>query len=195
MSKFCPNCGKELPDDSKFCLECGYSLSKKTAPVKSTGIDSNLLTSGNIFLVIIVIILIIGGLVILTSGNGSNDSSSSIHSGDVSLTISDVSGWSSQHDNNTTSYTYYVEALFTKVPSNKDGYIVKTIYCDANNTEIGNTVESLSQIYHKSDYSLSFGTYTTYKQVKVDNVKVQIIKDGNVSDEFTAKVDQNKLNF
>lgn len=30
---FCPKCGKDLPDDSKFCLGCGNSLSAVTQPV------------------------------------------------------------------------------------------------------------------------------------------------------------------
>lgn len=26
MSKYCPKCGNELPDDAQFCNECGYSV-------------------------------------------------------------------------------------------------------------------------------------------------------------------------
>ena len=26
---YCKNCGKELPDDAKFCMECGYSSRKQ----------------------------------------------------------------------------------------------------------------------------------------------------------------------
>nr|WP_299523792.1 zinc ribbon domain-containing protein [uncultured Methanobrevibacter sp.] len=26
MSKYCPKCGNELPDEAKFCNECGYSV-------------------------------------------------------------------------------------------------------------------------------------------------------------------------
>ena len=26
MSKYCPKCGSELPDDAQFCNECGYSV-------------------------------------------------------------------------------------------------------------------------------------------------------------------------
>lgn len=28
---FCPKCGKELSDTSKFCGNCGYKLEKKAA--------------------------------------------------------------------------------------------------------------------------------------------------------------------
>jgi uncharacterized membrane protein YvbJ len=33
---FCPKCGKELPDDSAFCLKCGHALSGTNGP-KSSG--------------------------------------------------------------------------------------------------------------------------------------------------------------
>lgn len=29
---FCANCGKELPDDSQFCLKCGHALTGVVAP-------------------------------------------------------------------------------------------------------------------------------------------------------------------
>lgn len=32
----CPKCGKELPDGSAFCTECGQSLKTKSEPVEST---------------------------------------------------------------------------------------------------------------------------------------------------------------
>lgn len=202
MAKFCPNCGKELPDDSKFCMECGYDFSKSGTskasfvPKRMQDSDSVFL-NGKIFLVLIVIVLIVGAVFILSSGGNNNNATDTApvkSQSEVALTITDVSGYDGSVGNKTV-YTFYVEALFTKVPSNTEGYIVKTIYCDSNNTEIGSTIESLSQVYYESDYALSFGYYTSYKLVKVDNVKVQIIKDNEVVDEFTSKVDQNKIRF
>ena len=32
----CPKCGKEMPDGSAFCTECGQSLKTKSEPVEST---------------------------------------------------------------------------------------------------------------------------------------------------------------
>src|SRR5579864_1652232 len=31
---FCPSCGKEIPDQSKFCLVCGKSIPVVAAPVE-----------------------------------------------------------------------------------------------------------------------------------------------------------------
>lgn len=201
MVKFCPNCGKELSDDSKFCIECGYDFSKSNtskANFVSKKIQDNdsIFMNGKIFLVLIVIVLIVGAVFILgsTGNQNASDNSPAKSPSEVALTITEVNGYDGSVGNKT-AYTFYVEALFTKVPSDTDGYIVKTIYCDSNNTEIGSTIESLSQIYYDSDYALSFGYYTSYKLVKVDNVKVQIIKDNEVIDEFTSKVDQNKIGF
>lgn len=196
MSKFCPNCGKELPDDSKFCLECGHDFSKNknNSTTLSGDNDSNIFLNGKIFLILIVIILIIGAVFIFGfNGNNNNDISTNISSG-VDLTITEINGYDADYDNKT-SYTYYVNALFTKVPDDKEGYLVKTIYYDNNNTEIGNTVESLSNLYLDTKYPVAFGFYTVYKLVNIDNVKVQIIKDGNVLDEFNSKVDQNKIRW
>ena len=35
---FCPNCGKENPDDSYYCRECGFSL-KANAPAAGPGMQ------------------------------------------------------------------------------------------------------------------------------------------------------------
>ena len=68
-------------------------------------------------------------------------------------------------------------------------------FYDENNTEIGNTIESLSSVYYDSDYPISLGHYTTYNLVKADSVKIQIIKDDKVLDEFSSKIDQNKIRW
>ena len=195
MSKFCPNCGKELPDDSNFCLECGYDFSKKSlkSEVSASENDSSMFLNGKVFLLLIAIILIVGAIFIFSS-TGNHDGGANKPTSGVDLTISDVKGYDADSDGKK-SYTYYLEVLFTKVPNNKDEYLVKTIYYDENNTEIGNTVESLSNVYFDTDYPIYVGDYTTYKLVKIDNVKVQIIKDGEVLDEFSSKVDQNKIRW
>ena len=35
---FCPNCGKENPDDSYYCRDCGFAL-KTNAPAAGPGLD------------------------------------------------------------------------------------------------------------------------------------------------------------
>ncbi|MGN0075603.1 MAG: zinc-ribbon domain-containing protein [Parafannyhessea sp.] len=36
---FCPNCGSELPDDSKFCTQCGFDLSEARARANGAPAD------------------------------------------------------------------------------------------------------------------------------------------------------------
>ena len=36
---FCPNCGKENPDDSYYCRDCGFSL-KSNAPAAGPGMEN-----------------------------------------------------------------------------------------------------------------------------------------------------------
>jgi hypothetical protein len=33
---FCPKCGKELPDESEFCLKCGHSIASNALPTTSS---------------------------------------------------------------------------------------------------------------------------------------------------------------
>src|SRR5262249_31048395 len=33
---FCPQCGKEIPDESRFCLTCGVALSARSMSVAQT---------------------------------------------------------------------------------------------------------------------------------------------------------------
>jgi hypothetical protein len=35
---FCPNCGREQPDDSKYCRECGRALTATPAPASRQGL-------------------------------------------------------------------------------------------------------------------------------------------------------------
>ena len=61
MSKTCPNCGVNSPDNAKFCIECAYSLedvpvNKEEKPVKTdTASDSGSALGGIILIAIIAI--------------------------------------------------------------------------------------------------------------------------------------------
>jgi hypothetical protein len=33
---YCPKCGTELPEDAEFCSKCGFRLTSKAEPVKSS---------------------------------------------------------------------------------------------------------------------------------------------------------------
>ena len=190
MSKTCPKCGKEQPDDVKFCMECGYSFSNSPS-AKNSGMLSN----GKIFLAIIAVILIFGAAFILTSGGNTNNVTADVDDVDhVDLTITDVLDYDSSYDNKT-SYTIYTEALFLDVPSDMKGYLVKTKYYDKNNTLLGQESEKLSNVYYDSDYSISFGYYTSYKKLDLDHVNVEIVKSGETIDNFTAKIDRNKIDY
>ena len=190
MSKTCPKCGKTVADDVKFCMDCGYSFSKS-----SSAKNSNIFSNGKIFLVIIALILIFGALFILTSGNNNDVHKDVVNDVEhVDLTISEVSGYDN-HYGNKTSYTVYTRALFLQVPSDLKGYVIKTSYCDENGTVLGQETETLSNVYYDTDYDISFGHYTSYKKLNLDHVNVEIIKSGKTIDNFTAKVDKNKISY
>ena len=191
MSKICPKCGKELPDDARFCMDCGCTID---APESSSTMGGFSLST--LFIILIVAVLIIGGIFILTSGSGDNTKApdnAQREGHTVDLTITDVGGWDS--DSGKKSYSLYTEAIFNSVPDDLKGYNIKTTYCDSNGTEIGHETETLDNVYYDSDYALSFGFYTTYKMPDVDHVKVEIIKDGKVTDTFTEKIDKSKIDY
>ena len=193
MTKRCPKCGKMIPDESHFCLECGCRIDNKSAGSKL----SNTLSNGKIFLALIFAVLIVGGILIFTmtgndGGQTDEDNELSKEASQFSLTISDVNGY---YNNEGKDYFYWVDVLFQKVPSNRKDYIVKTTYLDENNTDLGHEIESLSNAYYDTDYPISVGYHTSYKYIDVDSVKVEILKDNNVVKECSSKIDRNKLNF
>ena len=191
MSKNCPKCGKELPDDARFCMDCGYTLEKP-----ESGGFLNGLPLPTIFIILIVAILVIGGAFILSTGSGDNkkapDKSDEVTHA-VDLTITDVGGWDS--DSSKKSYTLYTEAIFNSVPDDLKGYNVKTTYYDSNGSEIGHETETLDNVYYDSQYSISFGFYTTYKLPDPDHVTVEIINGGKVIDSYTEHIDKNKIDY
>lgn len=189
MTKSCPKCGKEVPDEAKFCMDCGYSFQNAGANSATSGILSN----GKIFLVIIAIVVILGLAVIAMTGNNPTSDNPVVDADHVDLTITGVGGWDS--DSGKKSYTLYTEAIFNKVPEKLDGYNVKTTYYDSNDESIGHETETLEDIYYDSSYALSFGFYTSYKLPDPDHVTVEIMKDGKVIDTYTEKIDTNKIDY
>ncbi|MBP3792032.1 MAG: zinc ribbon domain-containing protein [Methanobrevibacter sp.] len=190
MTKNCPNCGKQLPDDAKFCMDCGHSFET----VSKSSLDG-IMKNGKIFIVIIAIVVILGLLVIAMTGNNDNSNveSTTDDADHVTLTITEVSGWDSSSGKK--SYTLYTQALFSKVPDDMNGYLIKTTYFDKNGTQIGQETEKLNQVYYDSNYAISFGHYTTYKLPDPDHVTVEIIKDGKTVDNYTEKIDTNKIKY
>ena len=78
--------------------------------------------------------------------------------------------------------------------SDTDG-LLRISYCDENGTVLGQETETLSNVYYDTDYDISFGHYTSYKKLNLDHVNVEIIKSGKTIDNFTAKVDKNKISY
>ena len=192
MTKICPNCGSELPDEAKFCVDCGFAF--ENAPIVR---QNSLIKTSNLFLVLIVVVIIIGAAFILTYNGGDNSGGS----GDVAdyvehvgLTITDVGGYDGDSSSKK-SYTLYTSALFSSVPDDKKGYVVKTIYYDKNGSQIGQETESLEYVYYDTDYAISFGFYTAYTIPDPDHVEVQVIKDGKVIDNYTETIDTNKIDY
>ena len=192
MTKICPKCGKEIPDESNYCLSCGCHIYNKDNSSKKSDVFSN----GKIFLVLIFVVLIVGSLLIFSMTGNDNGKVEvddlTKEASEFSLTISDINGYYNEDSND---YFYWVEVLFQKVPSNRNDYIVKTTYLDEDNNELGSEIESLSNVYYDTDYPISIGYHTAYKYIDVDSVKIEIIRDGNVVKQCSAKIDRNTLNF
>lgn len=192
MSKKCPECGEDVPNQAHFCGNCGYDFfqsdsSSSVVPTNARGIFSN----GKMLLGLVAVVIIVAAIVVMSMGFGGNGNGADEEPAhEVDLTITEVNGYTGS-----SSYTLYTEAIFNKVPSNQKGYNVKTTYYDKNNTEIGYEIETLSDVYYDTDYSISFGYYTTYKKPNPDYVKVEIIKEGKVIDAFNSTIDQGKIEF
>ena len=201
MSKICPKCGKELEDGSHFCNDCGYNFQGDANSSESL---SNLSTYGKVFIVLIAFIVVVGALFVFNMGMNSNApvSTPATVSDDsvehVELTITEVSGYKYDYENDT-SYDLMTSALFTKLPSDYDGYIVKTSYYDANGKLISHVTETLSSIIYDDEdagqYPFGFGFAYTHKKPNPDYATVEIIKNGKTIDNYTFEVDQSDIDF
>ena len=57
---FCPNCGRQIPDGSKFCPYCGISLEERVSVPKAKSSSRN--TSKIIISIFLTIVILAGGL-------------------------------------------------------------------------------------------------------------------------------------
>ncbi|MBQ2666357.1 hypothetical protein [Methanobrevibacter sp.] len=195
MSKKCPECGERVPNLAHYCGNCGYDFFDKNESKQpiSTNVGS-MLPDGKLLFVLIAIVIIVAAGVVLSVTLGGNQQASEDNQHEVDLTITEVNGYSSSSAS-PMSYSLYTDAIFNKVPSNLKGYNIKTTYYDENDTVIGEEIETLSNVYYDTDYSITFGYYTTYKKPNPDHVTVEIIKEGKTIDSFTSKIDQGKIKF
>lgn len=194
LSKKCPKCGDEIPDEARFCKNCGHKFNDEGASNYST------LSNGKIFLVVIAIIVIIGAILLSGAFNHSNETSDAASGSDsLEFKISSVYGSSYYYEEeNETDYTIVTSALFTKIPSDLNGYIVKTTYFDKNNDRIGQSTETLSNVIYDPkdiDYEIAFGYYNSYKKFDPDHVTVEITKEKSVVANDTYQIDKNKIEF
>ncbi|WP_299523771.1 zinc-ribbon domain-containing protein [uncultured Methanobrevibacter sp.] len=108
----------------------------------------------------------------------------------MSITIIDISGSS---DDDGTCY-YNVNAIFSNLPPNTEGYLIKTNYCDSNGKTLATTTEGLNSV-DANEYGSYFGFYSSPKYLAVDHVNVEIIHEGKVIKEAKGDFDSNKADF
>ena len=202
MSKTCPNCGVNSPDNAKFCIECAYDLSdvpvneineeEKPAQKASVSNDSekgNVALGCIIMVVIIIAIVGVGFFVLGSGGDNNNDTQTNIQ-----LTFDEVYVYDFDSGNKT-FYNYNVNGFFNNIPDDANTYLVKVIYYDSNGRELTSTTERLSKFESSqyNNYAATLSSYQTENYIDVDHVSVQIIKDNMVLNEFNSTINKNKL--
>ena len=191
MSKTCPNCGVSSPDNAKFCIECAHDLSD--VPVNEDEKSNN---SGNsyklsciVLIAIVVVVIVAAG--VFFSGFGGDDKASD---GNVQITFDKVEIWEDTLEGKPL-YCYNVNGYISNYPDDYEKYMLKTIYYDSSGKELTTTTEKLS--FFKSDEGYDFPSlisyYDTPNYLDVDHVKVQVIKDNTVLEEFNSTVNSNKV--
>lgn len=179
MSKICPNCGVNSPDNAKFCIECGFDLEDTTINKEETTPKQtfqNLKPRRIILIAIIVIAIFSAGFFI--SGLGGDN---------ISITFDKV--YVEEH--NYTSgmeYTYGVSGYINNFPNDEDNYIIKTVLYDAKGKDLTSTTKKLSSFNRYSDQDFTFFYESTENYMDVDHVSVQIIKDNQVLNEFNSTI-------
>ena len=194
MSKTCPNCGVNSPDNAKFCIECAHSLedvpvNKEEKSVQKDTASNNGSALGGIIVIAIIAITVVGvGFFIFGSGGSDNVQPN------ITITFDDVYVDDYEYDGKI-SYTYFVNGFINNYPDNDGGYMVKTIYYDSNGSQITSTVRKLSDFKGDEKYSFAstLGSYYTDNYIDIDHISVQILKDNVVLDEFNSTMDKNRL--
>lgn len=183
MSKLCPNCGANSPNNAKHCIDCGYSLENVTPTddeISST--NSSFPIKSIVILAIIIIIIAVISFNVLTPSTPEN----------VTISLTDVECWDGM-SNNEIYYFYHVDGFIDHIPGDASKYLVKTLFCDSEGKELVSTTEKLSNFKSDTEYDSMLGSYTTNNYVDVDHVVVQVEKDGNVINEFNKTMNTNKL--
>lgn len=62
LTKFCPVCGKEVEDNIKFCVRCGYNFYEKKEDIIRKSKDKK----KNIIIVVLIILIIISGIYLIS---------------------------------------------------------------------------------------------------------------------------------
>lgn len=196
MSKTCPNCWVNSPDNAKYCIECGeniedveINIEKKKPKAENKSDDDSGSGLGCIIMIAVVVILIVAaGFFIFGSGDGQS------HEKNITITLNEVYVHDYQ-SRGKTYYSYYVSGFINNFPDDMNGYMIKTIYYGADGKEITSTTEKLSYFEHykNSKYATTLSTYSTQNYVDVDHVTVQVIKDNAVLNEFSSQMNKNKL--
>ena len=132
MSKTCPNCGVNSPDNAKFCIECAQSLegvpiNKEEKPPQKSGKNEGSTVLGCAILIAIVAIVIVA-VGFLFMGWGGDDTGSD----NITLMFGDVYAYDYKDSDGKIIYDYFVNGYFNKMPSDIEKYMVKTKYCDSN---------------------------------------------------------------
>ena len=193
MSKTCPNCGVNSPDNAKFCIECAYDLSdveiNKEEVKTPESSDEGFSKLGCIVLIAIVAVVIVAaGFFIF--GSGEDDSAPD----NFQITFDKVESTNFVSDGKT-YYDYWVDGFVSGVPKDSDKYMLKTIYYDSSGKELISTTEKLSQFKddEKYDFASMIGFYQGQQYLNVDHVSIQLIKDNEVIKDFNTTVNANQL--
>ena len=195
MSKTCPNCGVNSPDNAKFCIECAESLEgvpinkEEKPPKKSEESNGSVALGCGIMIVIAAIVIVAVGFLFLGWGGGDAGQEN------ITIMFSEVYAYDSKDSDGKINYDYFVNGYFNKMPSDVEKYMVKTKYFDSSGKELASTTKRLSDFEYevKMGYSSIISLYYTQNYIDVDHVCVQILKDNQVVGEFNETMDKNKL--
>ena len=131
--KYCPNCGAEVKENSKFCSKCGSSITNVVNEVNRNAMNSS---SNNVIIIAVaavIIVAIIAGTFVFLSGNDSgsdvivvnnSDSDDAVEeSSDSGSSSSNSGSSSSSSDAVTNTASNVISNAFDEADANKDGLL------------------------------------------------------------------------
>lgn len=218
---YCGNCGHKLPDDSKFCPNCGQTINAQKQ-TQNKGIDSNELVDNSVTLVkdgasgfkekwstwsggkklfSLIVCCCIGWIIIssimgaLTPDKNAELFDQTNEGKNITLIKESTKGYAF-YSSEKPVYDYSVSGVLKNIPKDSNGFTVRGTFYDESGKEVGSDESDLDyfEYYTENSDPTQIVGIQTHEMVNIDKVKIEILNpEGEIVFEKTVKYNMDKF--